>query len=293
MRVSIILFSLVYFVYCQTAPDLPKLPPAFLVNIEANLMEHNKTYNLREFYNTQTGYARYEINTAESFTYIIVDLNKKQQFTIVDELTCTRENIPDTTLTNARSVTDIMLFGEKFNETYLGSDFEVRGVPCDSWISHISFNQTSTTLSNGTIIPSSFHNLTLQYFFTVESWGFRAVNVTRKPVRAVLRGTRTQQGTGAVSVFYHNYEFVNFVPKAPLQSVFQLPPVCVNYPQQIISILKTKSGGGLVAGMFFLGLFIGAGLCGLSIWVYCRRRQQIRDKFNRSESLASRGSTQE
>lgn len=140
---------------------------------------------------------------------------------------------------NIRTTADLMLFGDQYNETYVGVDI-VRGVPCDTWMTTFSFTDNGTILSNGTLVGNgTVYNLTLSYYFTVESWGFRSANVTRKPMRwnvivihlivfrAFLSGTVTKV-TGEVTNLSHYYEFVNFVPRAPLADTFALPTVCGN-----------------------------------------------------------------
>jgi len=264
---------------------LPRLPSGFTVDIEANLLDSNKTLNIREYYNKDLGFQRIEINTVDSYTYTITNYNSKEVYTISDTpSSCTVAPLGTDTFSTARSVEDILLFGDNYVDSYTGV-FIVRGVPCDSWISYLNFSTNGTTLSNGTAVNGVVvHNLVLQYYFTVPSWAFRA-NVTRKPMRTVLNGTRTFSD-GSIQTILHNYEFVNFVPKPPTLDAFALPDVCVNYSQRLINALSSSTGGGLAAGMFFLGLFIGAGVCGLSIWVYCRRRQLARDRFAKSNSLA-------
>jgi hypothetical protein len=265
--------------------QLPRLPNTFSVDIEANLLDQNKTLNVREYIDFNLGLTRYEQNSLDSYTYIITNLNTKEVYTIVNDLTCTQTPyVPDTVLT-ARSTEDLLFFGDKYNPTYVGKAI-VREIPCDSWISYISFVANGTTLANGTIVGAGwFHNFSIQYFFSDPVWGFRAANATQKPMRATLIGSRTSPDGSMVYYFNHNYEFVNFIPKAPLESIFNLPPACVGYPAQVYKLISTPAGGGLAAGMFFLGLFIGSGICGLSIWVYCRRRQLARDKF--ASSLAN------
>jgi len=267
------------------AGTLPRLPTGFTVDIEANLLDSNLTLNTREYYNQQLGFQRIEINTVDSYIYTITNYNTKEVYTITNNVACSSAPLGTDTFSTARSVEDILLFGDKYIDSYTGV-FTVRGVPCDSWLSHISFVTNGTVLANGTTVGAGvLHNFTLQYYFTVPSWGFRAANVTRKPMRTVLNGTRTYPN-GTIQYIVHNYEFVNFVPAPPAIDYFELPAACVGYPAQVLNILKTSTGSGLAAGMFFLGLFIGAGITGISIWVYCRRRQLARDRFAKSNSLA-------
>ena len=186
---------------------------------------------------------------------------------------------------------------------------------------------------------AALHNLTLQFYFTVVSWGFREENVTRKPMRfvnfmnhefhkkkkeirilififilnytfvfkkkntlnlivlfrATLQGTRTYTN-GTVYFVNHYYEFVNFIAKAPDASLFVVSQACGKYIQliitseyllgwneqiyQIYGLVTTPEGGGLVAGMFFLGFFIGLIL--MVIIYAIKRRERARNFSQRS-----------
>jgi len=276
-----VLFSFLFLFYFSLAQQtLPRLPSAFSVDIEANLLDNNQTLNVREYYDKVAGFERYEMNSADSYTTIITDYNKREVYTIVNDVACTfAPYTPDTVLT-ARTTEDLNTYGDLYGVTYLGNSFNVRGVPCDSWISYISFISNGTTLSNGTVTGINWnHTFTIQYFFSVDWWLFRAVNITKKPMRAVLNGTRTSPNNQMSYAFTHNYEFVNFIPRSPSPTLFVLPTSCVPIAGQVLQLLQSTAGGGLAAGMFFLGAFIGAGITGVSIWVYCRRRQLARDRF--------------
>jgi len=261
-------------------PTLPKLPNAFLVNVEANLIDQNKTENLREFYDFNIGWSKLEINYFDSFTHYYNDLNNKQTWIVVNGQTCEKKPITSSRNFNIRSTADLMVFGDQFNETYVGVE-EIRGVPCDKWLTSFNFVDQGFVLPNGTLINNgTVYNFNLTYYFTVESWGFRSLNVTRKPMRAFLYGTKTTVNN-VTTIINHYYEFVNFVPRAPLAETFALPTVCVGISDQVLTVLKSKAGAGLATGMFFLGLFIGIIGATLSIWVYCKRRQAQRDRFSR------------
>jgi hypothetical protein len=272
-----ILSALVSFVVAQ--PPLPTLPSGFLLNIEANFIDQNKTLNQREYYDFVVGKARIEVNTADAYTHYFVDFNKKQVHVVVNGQTC--DVLPSSAITGRafqiRSTSDLLVFGDKYNETYIGVS-EVRGVPCDTWQTQFGFVDNGTTLANGTTVNAgTIYNFTLTYFWSVESWGFRS-NVTRKPMRAILNGTKYPVGASPATIL-HYYELVNFVPRNPPPEVFDLPTPCVGIPNQLVNIVKTAAGASLATGMFFLGLFIGIIASCVSIWVYCRRRQMQRDRM--------------
>jgi len=255
-------------------PPLPKLPSAFSVDIEANIIPQMTTLNLMENYNFNLGMVRYDINNAQQSVIVIEDFIRNKSYTIqnnnctIAPLTSANQVLPS----NARSTEDLLNFGAKYNYTYSGV-MTVRGVPCDSWISLFSY-----TDPNGTN-----HTLQLQYFFTVSTWGFRAQNVTTKPMRAILNGTRTYTNGTNYGV-YNYYEFVNFVGYPPLTTQFTLPDACLPLVNKIVNLLGTSHGQSLAAGMFFLGLFLGILFTAVSIWIYCRRRQQRLEKFRRDPS---------
>jgi len=275
------LFILLTLLSISLGQVLPRLPSAFIVDIEANLLDLNLTINFREYFDLPAGFARYESLTPSTYNYTILDLNQKLAYNVVNESICTiSPEIPDT-FANAQSAEDLLLFGDKFSEMYLGTS-TVRGVPCDTWISYSNYTDPGTTLANGTVVNAGdYHNFSIQYYFSSSSWGFRSGNLTQKPMRAILSGSITSL-SGAIRYYYHNYEYTSFVARTPIEPVFVLPTVCVPVSTQVIRILQSSSGAGLAAGMFFLGLFLGILFTALSIWIYCRRRQMARDKLAKS-----------
>eukprot|EP01118_Nematostelium_gracile_P002794 TRINITY_DN1310_c0_g1_i1.p1 TRINITY_DN1310_c0_g1~~TRINITY_DN1310_c0_g1_i1.p1 ORF type:complete len:305 (-),score=78.71 TRINITY_DN1310_c0_g1_i1:55-915(-) len=277
MTALLFLLSLALLVSCE--PTFPIIPPAYMVDIEANLLETNQTFDMLQYYDATSQMMRNEINTLDGYTATIIDLKAKTQTVVENGEKCTGPTkLPESSYLNVRSVSQLLLLDQGFNYTYLGSEFVVRGVPCDSWITSISFTTNATTNGTQTRGPF-FHQISFQYFFTVESWGFRAANATRKLVRVTMIGNRTHDSE--IHQFNHNYEFINFVARTPPKTVFELPSDCLDIKNQVSRVLYSKSGAGVAAGMFFLGLFIGAGICGLSIWIYCRRRQQTSRRFNK------------
>ena len=143
---------------------------------------------------------------------------------------------------NIRSTNQLLMFGKEYNETYIGVNL-VRGVPCDTWISEISYISNSTDASPKPI----HHQLTLIFYFTVQSWGFREENVTTKPMRyfycfyflasfcrtsdfdlalrALLNGTRIYSDGTRYNISNY-YEFVDFVAKAAPTTLFVDPILC-------------------------------------------------------------------
>jgi len=238
------------------------------------------TVNARQYVDYNAGFLRFETNTISLSQYTITNLNTKEVYTVTNGTQCSQtQYTPDTILT-ARSTEDLLMFGQKYKPIYMGIT-PIREIPCDTWVSYVS-------MTNGTIISNVtwYYNFSIQYFFSIPAWGFQSVaNATQRPMRATVIGNRYTQNQSQIYYFNHNYEFVNFLPVEPLASVFTLPNICLGITAQLQQLLSSATGSGLAAGMFLLGLFIGAIICGVSIWVYCRRRQMSRDKFASSFSM--------
>jgi hypothetical protein len=252
--------------------------------MEANILQLETTYSQVEYYDFINKKARYEIETVSSSVVILEDFATNLAYNITNGICYNKE--PIAALGGSiHSTNDLLMFGKEYNETYIGVS-TVRGVPCDGWISDISY------VSNSTDTPPKIihHILTLQFYFTVESWGFREENVTRKPMRALLNGTRIySDGTRYPITNY--YEFVDFVAKAAPTSLFVEPVLCgtVVVPGlvNIWGIVTQPEGAGLVAGMFFLGLFIG--IIAMAIVYAVKRRRERQRNFNqRSMPMADR-----
>jgi hypothetical protein len=263
--------------------SFPALPPAFSVDIEANLQELAQTRNLREYYSA-TKMARYEVNNADSSTTRFVDFAKNIVFTLVNGLQCTPSPYTPVSpfeLTGNESFEDLMSFATKYPQqtTYGFNNSIVRGIPCDLWTTTFEVVVNASTVNNNTGYSLS---ATVNYYFTVGDWKFVAMNVTNKPVRIEVNATRTYTNGSASTTLFHSHELINFIPAEPLSALFILPAVCSTPVGNVITILQSNEGKGLAAGMFFLGAFIGAAIACVSIWGYCRRRQMQREKFQRS-----------
>jgi len=160
----------------------------------------------------------------------------------------------------------------------MGNNATIRGIPCDQWTTALVETVNASAANNFTSYTLS---ASINYYFTVPSWKFVALNVTRKPIRIEVLGTKSYNGSNPTPIF-HPYELINFVPAEPLPAIFSLPAPCLNPIGNVITILSSSTGQGLAAGMFFLGAVIGAVIACVSIWGYCRRRQMQREKFQRS-----------
>jgi len=249
-------------------PAYPSLPTAYEVNIEANLIGRNVTWNLREYQDSSVGFSRYEIVNGQGYTIIIEDHNQNIAYNITNNTVCTTSTLtPNTTFLPSfiETATDIFRLG---NMTYQGTA-SVRGVPCNVW-------QTQLTRRNGSLV------LSIQTYFAVDWWGYSNSNWGQKPMRALINGTGVNsQGTPMTFTSYQ--EFVNFVPQQPLPSTWVPPSICFNLGTQVLSTIQTKAGASLAAGMFFFGLFFGILVTGLSIWFYCKKRQARFDQFKSSQ----------
>jgi len=270
LKSSILLFLLSF----SFGQQFPTLPSSYSDDVEANILDKNMSIGIREYVNLAEGVMRYETNSVGTSIYSITNINTKQIYNIVQSntaLSCTQNPYVPETIVNSRSTRDLVAFSQMYPPIYSGTNY-VRGVPCDTWTASV-FGLVANFTSGNVTTLNCIHNLTIQYYFNQ----FRGANNSQIPMRATLVGNRTC--SGIIYNFNHNYEFINFFPGAPLDSVFTLPPACVGYVNQVINALQTPAGGGLAAGMFFLGLFFGAAICGLAIWLYCKRRQSARDRF--------------
>lgn len=274
----ILLFTIFAFV-----ASFPTIPTGFSVDIEANLLELSQTRNLREYYSAAKS-GRYEVNNADSSTTRYVDFARNVVFTIVNGLICTSGPYVPTSpsdLTGNESFEDLISFATKYpQQTIYGDNTTlVRGIPCDLWTTTFEEMMNGTAANNYT---GYILSATINYYFTVSSWRFVALNVTNKPIRIEVNATRIYLNGTANSTLFHSHELINFIPAEPLASYFLLPGPCSTPVGNVITILTTTEGQGLAAGMFFLGAFIGAAIACVSIWGYCRRRQMQREKFQRS-----------
>jgi len=250
-------------------PAYPTLPLAYEVNIESNFVSRNLTWNLREYQDQTKGFSRYEVINGMGYYVIIEDHNKGIIYNITNGNTCTSNPLTSNTTflpSWISTATDILRMG---NMTYVGTA-TVRGVPCNQW-------QTQIVRRNGTRI------INIQTFFAVDYWGYSNSNWGQKPMRAMFNGTGfTSSGTPYTFTSYQ--EFVNFVPQPPLPDVWVPPAACFNLPQNIFNTAQTAAGAALAAGMFFFGLLIGIIATGVSIWIYCKKRQARFDQFKTSQS---------
>jgi len=274
-----IVFALCALVSIVVAQNLPPFSSAYSVDVEANILEDGQTRNLREYYDDNLKLGRYEINNADSYTVRYVDYGRNLQYVVVNDASCNKVAIPVADpVDGTETLADYNTFTAKYKNDiiYVGTDILIRGIPCDRWT--VNF----TTSNNDTL-----HQMTMDFYFTVPSWRFVALNITRKPVRIQLTGTITR-GNVTVENIRHAYDLINYVPKAPLASVFTLPRVCLTPVANVAEILTQPAGQGLAAGMFFLGFFIGDLVVAVSIWAYCRKKQKQLEKFNRNNMEMTR-----
>jgi len=244
-------------------PSYPSLPPAYEVNIEANLLTRNLTWNLREYQDSNVGFSRYEVVNGQGSYVIIEDHNKGISYNITNGTSCSTGTLTANTTFLPQwisTATDILRLG---NMTFQGTA-SIRGVPCNQW-------QTQLTRGNGS------RTITIQTFFAVDYWGYFNSNWGQKPMRAIINGTGSRGNSTFNFVSYQ--EFINFVPQPPIASTWVPPQMCFNLGTQVVNAIQTPAGASLAAGMFFFGLFFGIIVTGISIWIYCKKRQARFDQF--------------
>jgi hypothetical protein len=289
MKLILVIFATVFTLAVSQMATPPVFPTAFTVDIEANIWERGVTLNKREYYDSTQQQARYEINNADTYTVTYVNFKTKKQYTLLNNKQCSPEIPlpPADPIMGRGTVEDMVNIANNYNVSLVGSD-EVRGIRVDVFATYLN-----DVAINGTVYPNgsmaggiATYNGVVNYYYTVPSWNFRVLNVTRKLVRVSINVTRTD--ANGTMTYSHSYEFINFVSKPVDPTVFATPTVCATVTQNVVEILSKPEGQGLAAGMFFFGAFIGAVIACLSIWGYCRRRQQQREKFQRSSMEMTR-----
>eukprot|EP01116_Phalansterium_solitarium_P024725 TRINITY_DN9141_c0_g1_i1.p1 TRINITY_DN9141_c0_g1~~TRINITY_DN9141_c0_g1_i1.p1 ORF type:complete len:334 (+),score=109.98 TRINITY_DN9141_c0_g1_i1:100-1101(+) len=262
----------------------PILPNQYLVSLEANIKSSNTSLNMREYYDLPNGRARYELNTQDNYTWIIVDFRTSSYYQVINMQSCQKLSYTagstDFLPSGYRPLEILSTYGDMSTAAFVGVD-EVRGVPCNVWQTHVQYSDGPFNLTT--------HSLNITYYYALPAWNFGIVtNMTMKPMRIMLTGTRSFPGQ---PTFYVNnyYELINFVPRAPLPALFEVPDECLPVSESVFRIIYTSSGAGLAAGMFFIGLFVGMAILGIGQYAHKQYLlHQAEEKKKRAEERAKR-----
>lgn len=276
---------LVIFVPLTWAQDAPSPPfpqffKSFLVNIEANMLQYNRTYNIREFYDADAMMARFEQYTAANTTIQLEDWRNEITYKITNNSAC--ESSPLNSGTSFlpfgfRSSTEFFTQGAGSNAKYEGVR-AVRGVPCDVWTATMVYDRNMTRSGVTARLRST---VSYEFFFTVYDWQFRDRGIHQKPVQIHMNGSRINLDTNQIHAFDHYYGFFNYVPYTPEPQLFQPPNFCLGIADRARNIARTEpviALATLVAGLF-VGLFLmGIATC---ILVHKYRKLQNAGSFQR------------
>ena len=198
---------------CETPkdePDLPSLEKRFRVEIEAFLTSRQRTILIEEYYDGPGQRGRINRRFSENEYSIIVDYKSDQSFHInwaTSGASCRVESIENDRTVNLTfhtikgpdgnisigSVNDLLVFGGKYNETYMGVEV-VKGVCCNRW-------QYKLDTPNNTF--------TLDYWFSVESWNFSS-SLKEVPVQASVEGWIVDDHSPTGHNFSNYYSFSGF-----------------------------------------------------------------------------------
>jgi len=209
-------------------PALPRAPPQFSTEIEANILHFNYTLHVVEYYDWINNRGR--IDTYSSLGEVnttLVDYNKLEVSHIMTTAdgnkSCFAAPLAADSSRFARRV-----FGTQFdngtahvvtssqfigiiaglNRTYIGIEM-VRGIPCHRW-------QSCNITEDGRA------NYTIDIFFTQADWS----RPSQVPIQIIVNGTVTE-GNGSNSTIRqvnNVYSYINFQYGPASDDVFRVPP---------------------------------------------------------------------
>lgn len=207
-------------------PSLPNIGNQFTTQVEANIENKGYTVNAVEYYDEPNNRGRLDFSGAyQKGKFSLIYTYSDQQWFYINSTHCTAHPLlPNSTFlafpvnfanqgnAHIRGIADILLFGKKYNETYLGQE-EVRGISADHW---------------KTCMDTRFGgSMSVDWYFVAEDWTSEG-NGT--PLRLVIEGVdpnRAQNNptdnTEGWHYFKHSYDFVSYTTGPPDNSVFQIP----------------------------------------------------------------------
>ena len=228
-------FAVVFLpsILAQNVPPFPVLPNQFITEVEANIVNKNRTVQVTEYYDLPNDRARLEVfsngsrhisifSYAQGLQYRITDVAARQctarPFTPRPGAPSAFTNFAPDGSAHLQSVSQFFHFGREFYETYNGTDM-ARGILCDVYLSTV----TNTTF-----------NYSMKWYFAVRpTWTMplgQGSPATAIPVRLDLEGValdfnRTSRTRGGgTHTFRHIYEFVNFRLGAADESLHLFDP---------------------------------------------------------------------
>ena len=207
------------------APSLPNVTNQFTTYVEANIENKGYTVNAVEYYDEPNNRGRLDFSGDNHGESSLIYTYSDQQWFHINSSHCTAHSLQpnDTFLAfpinlgnqgnaHIRGISDVLFFGKKYNETYVGQE-EVRGIMADHW------KTCADTRFGG--------SMSLDWYFAVDEWTSEGHGT---PLRLVIEGTDPNMGRNDASddtngwhYFKHSYDFVFFEASAPADSVFQIP----------------------------------------------------------------------
>ena len=213
---------------------LPDLPDQFSFTIEGNLIEHNSTAVMTEYYDGPGNRGRLDFEHIGSSSIGIFDYNLGEIFLIHHHGTrgnCTVYPIADNPprflnrtfgvvnhngtihIDSPRTFLEQLRESDKTLPQYIGEDM-VRGIPTQRW--QACFNREN----NSYLIDYYFATEDWNY----EGWGQKWASTPMVPVQFTLNATRIDHH-GKLRSIYHIYSVVNFQagPDSVPDSLFRVP----------------------------------------------------------------------
>eukprot|EP01083_Nonionella_stella_P185163 674397_1 len=208
----------------KSVPSIPQLPTRYSAIIEANIIQKNQTWIMEEWYDGPANKAKriFFYGDMMSVTYEDFSQAKDQlwSYTTPHDDTSNAVSCKLEAYTQSRkmwrneetksggivSSYEWFEFGGNYTETYLGSDFVIRGISAEGWTRNVS-----RSMPWGVATANMSYGLT--YYFALPKWDWFKSSERRIPVRVELTGTRvTVNGSDITTYdFHHYYDFVQFL----------------------------------------------------------------------------------
>ncbi|XP_013409792.1 uncharacterized protein LOC106173269 [Lingula anatina] len=200
------------------------LAQQFQINIECNILQKNTSFDIIEYVDEINNKAAVFTTSSYHSVSQFYNYEKYEIFTVING-TCTTKDMrangsygfigytPGKSGGHVMSVKDLLMFGEEYNDTYVGPA-TVRGIPVDHW----------TTCVHA---PAFNITVTMDYYFNRPEYKTSSGDVV--PVRLAINGTspNTRDPSGKLQPgsheFRHNYEFIYYKPGAMDPTIFQTP----------------------------------------------------------------------
>eukprot|EP01084_Bolivina_argentea_P279040 476986_1 len=221
---TVVLYIWMFIHVAKSVPSIPQLPTRYSAIIEANIIQKNQTWIEEEWYDGPANKAKriFFYGDMMSVTYEDFSQAKDQlwSYTTPHDDTSNAVSCNLLAYTQSRkmwrneetksggivSSYEWFQFGGNYTETYLGSDFVIRGISAEGWTRNVS-----RSMPWGVATANMSYGLT--YYFALPKWDWFKSSERRIPIRVELTGTRvTVNGSDITTYdFHHYYDFVQFL----------------------------------------------------------------------------------